>query len=151
MFDDPFLDIRELDDLRKRRFTTPGGRAGKPFKVLKVDDDALTLRTSAGGKVSLRSEVFQVAEQLLRDLGALDDERWVAMSDPTLDGVLRGQNRDKACTSYVFPLLEAIERVEIDRGRPVRFRLAGAALTEDEGEPSPEDGASGEPAAKGES
>lgn len=122
-FDDPLELIRALPDLRKRRFQTPGGRAGRPFSVLKHDQDQIVLRSSRGGRITLRALVFQTAEQILRDLGQDSEGGWVLLSNDILDAVLRGENRDHACTSYVFPLLEAVDRVEIDRGRPARLRL----------------------------
>jgi hypothetical protein len=124
VIDDPYEAIKCIPNLKRTKFKTPGGKAGRPFQVLKMDDDMISVRTSRGGRVSLRQEVFQVAEQLLRDLGEKEEGHWVLLSDDILTNVLRGQNRDNACSSYVFPLLEATGRIEIDRSRPVKLRLA---------------------------
>lgn len=125
MTDDPFLAIRALEDLTRRTFTTPGaGRTGKPFRVLGVTDDGLDVQTSRGGRVSLRAEAFDGAVKALADLGAVEPEGWVAVSDETLVAVLQSENRDKACTSYVLPLLEAVGAVELARTRPARARVA---------------------------
>jgi len=123
-YDDGYEAVRAIEDLKRAKLKTPGGNRGRPFKVLEHNEDELTLRTSGGGKVRLRAETFDTALRILRDLGAVTDGGWVLMKDETLDMVLRGENRDKACTSYVFPLLEAAGKVEIERGRPTRLRLA---------------------------
>lgn len=127
MIDDPYEAVRQLTNLKKQKFKTPGGKAGRPFQVLTMDEDMVTVRTSRGGRVKVCNEVFQVAEQLLRDLGEKEAGHWVLLSDDILSNVLRGQNRDNACSSYVFPLLEAAGRIEIDRSRPVKLRLAQAS------------------------
>ncbi len=125
MTDDPFLAISALDDLTRRTFTTPGaGRTGKPFRVLGATDDGLDVQTSRGGKVSLRAEAFDGAVKALADLGAVEPEGWVAVSDETLVAILQSENRDKACASYVLPLLEAVGAVELARTRPARARVA---------------------------
>lgn len=124
MIDDPYEAIKNIPKLKKEKFKTPGGKAGRPFQVLETGDDMMAVRTSRGGKVTIQIEVFQVAEQLLRDLGEKEEGRWVLLSDDVLSGVIRGQNHDKACSSYVFPLLEATGRIEIDRSRPVKLRLS---------------------------
>lgn len=126
-FEDPFDRLAGESGIKKLKFHTPGGKVGKPFQILSFDEDGLKLRTSTGGRVSLRREVFQVAEQLLRDLGSVEEGGWVPMKDETLSMVLRGQNRDKACSSYVFPLLAHLNRVEIKRGRAAQLRLSSFA------------------------
>ncbi len=122
--DDPFNAVRELDDLSRRTFTTPAaGRAARPFRVLSTSDDALEVQTSRGGRVTLRAEAFQGALKVLGDLGAVEDGGWVRVSDETLVAVLQSENRDKACSSYVLPLLEACGLIELARTRPARARL----------------------------
>ena len=64
----------------------------------------------------------QAAHKALGDLGALEEGGWVPISDETLVAVVQSENRDKACTSYVLPLLEAIGWVELERKRPARAR-----------------------------
>lgn len=133
MFSDPFTLIRELPNVKKTRFQTPGaGKTGRPFQIIKFTEDEIFIRTSRGGRVRLRMEVFQVGEQLLRDLGQVEEDGWVLLSDDTLNTILRGENRDNACSSYVFPLLEAVGLVEIQRSRPVKLRLKPSEQTEAE-------------------
>lgn len=123
-FLDAFGAVKALPDLTEQRFNTPGGgKRGRPFAVLAANDDELTVRTSTGGRVTLRSEPFQTAVKLVGDLGPLDPDGWVRVSDETLVAVLASENREKACTSYVLPLLEAAGLLELDRGRPARVRV----------------------------
>lgn len=123
VWEDPFEDVRALPELTRQRFQTPGaGRSGKPFQVASVSADQLEVRTSRGGKVVLRAEAFQTAPKLIADLGGLEEGGWVRVSDETLNAVLSGENREKACGSYVLPLLEATNWVELERKRPARVR-----------------------------
>ncbi|MBL4849063.1 MAG: hypothetical protein JKY65_26360 [Planctomycetes bacterium] len=123
-WEDPFEDVKALSELTRQRFQTPGaGRSGKPFQVLSTADDQLEVRTSRGGRVVLRAEAFQTAPKLIGDLGGLEEGGWVRVSDETLNAVLSGENREKACGSYVLPLLEATGWVELERKRPARVRL----------------------------
>lgn len=130
MIDDPYEAIKHIPNLKKEKFKTPGGKAGRPFQVIDMGDDVMSVRTSRGGRVQIQIEVFQVAEQILRDLGEKEEGHWVLLSDDVLSAVLRGQNHDKACSSYVFPLLEAAGRIEIDRSRPVKLRLSKSPVAE---------------------
>jgi len=121
--DDPFDAVCALDDLTRHTFKTPGaGRTGRPFHVTAAGPEGLEVRTSRGGRLTLRAEAFSGALKVLRDLGPLDPEGWVRVSDDTLNAVLQSENRDKAVTSYVLPLLEAAGRVELVRARPARVR-----------------------------
>lgn len=122
--DDPFEALRAQTKITRESFKTPAaGKAARPFKVLSFADDALDVRTSRGGKVTLRSEAFQGALKAIGDLGALDEEGWIRAGDETLVAVIQSENRDKACSSYVLPLLEHLGLVELDRSRPARVRL----------------------------
>lgn len=121
--DDPFELVKVLKDLRRQTFKTPAaGKSARPFKVLSTEADFLEVQTSRGGRVTLRAEAFQAAHKALGDLGALEEGGWVPISDETLVAVVQSENRDKACTSYVLPLLEAIGWVELERKRPARAR-----------------------------
>ena len=123
VWEDPFEDVRALEGLTRQRFQTPGaGKSGKPFQVSSVSADQLEVRTSRGGRVVLRAEAFQTAPKLIGDLGGLEEDGWVRVSDETLNAVLSGENREKACGSYVLPLLEATGWVELERKRPARVR-----------------------------
>ena len=124
-WEDPFERVKALPELTRTRFQTPGaGRTGKPFHVVSSGDDQLEVRTSTGGRVTLRAEAFQTAPKLIGDLGGLEEGGWVRVSDETLNAVLSGENREKACGSYVLPLLEAAGLVELERTRPARVRRA---------------------------
>jgi hypothetical protein len=124
MIDDPFDAVLALPDLATKVWKTPGpGNTAKPFRVAKLkEDDGLQITTSRGGRVPLRPEAFHAAVKALQDLGAVAPERWVPISDETLQAILSGENREHACSSYVLPLLEAAGAIEIDRGRPVKAR-----------------------------
>jgi hypothetical protein len=122
--EDPFDAIVALEGLRRQTFRTPAaGKSSRPFKVASTTLDSLDVQTSRGGKVTLRCEAFQGAVKVLGDLAPDDPEGWVRISDETLVAVIQSENRDKACTSYVLPLLEAIGHVELARTRPARARL----------------------------
>lgn len=115
--------VLALPDLKTRVFKTPGaGNTSKPFRVERANAEVLTVRTSAGGTVSLRPEAFSAGVKALSDLGAEQPERWVPVSDDVLAAILSSENRDKAVTSYVLPLLEAVGLVEIARARPSKAR-----------------------------
>jgi hypothetical protein len=123
--DDPFDAVRALEGLTRTKFKTPAaGKAARPFQVAAQGDDFLEVRTSRGGRVQLRAEAFQGALKVIGDLGAIEPEGWVRASDETLVGVLQSENRDKACSSYVLPLLEEAGLIELERKRPSRVRLA---------------------------
>lgn len=125
--DDPFERVRALTDLTRQTFKTPAaGKSARPFQVLQSDLDSLTVRTSRGGRVTLRAEAFQTAMKVVSDLAAIEPEGWVRVSDETLVAVLQSENRDKACSSYVLPLLEAAGLLELARVRPARVRVSPA-------------------------
>ena len=135
ILDDPFDAVANLAELTRTTFKTPAaGNASRPFKVLSASqEEGLEVRTSRGGRVTLRPEAFGAAIKLLSDLAVDDPGGWVKVSDPTLVQILQAENRDKACNSYVLPLLEAVGQIELDRGRPARARLPQAASEGDEG------------------
>ena len=119
-----FEAVLAVPELRETTFQTAGGGgAARPFKVIGQEPDALLIKTSRGGTVSLRAEAFAAALKVLRDLAPDDPQGWVRTGDETLVAVLQAENRDKACSSYVLPLLAAAGRIELDRGRPSRARI----------------------------
>jgi hypothetical protein len=119
--------VLSLPDLKTRIFKTPGaGNTSKPFRVERASQEGLTVRTSNGGFVPLRPETFPSGVKALADLGATLPERWVPVSDDTLAAILSSENREKAATSYVLPLLEAVGLVEIERKRPSKARVTVA-------------------------
>jgi hypothetical protein len=116
--------VLAIADLKTRIFKTPGaGNTARPFRVERANQDGLTVRTSQGGFVPLRPEAFAAGVKALADLGATLPERWVPVSDDTLAAILSSENREKAATSYVLPLLEAAGLVELDRSRPAKARV----------------------------
>jgi hypothetical protein len=120
--------VLALPDLKTRIFKTPGaGNTSKPFRIERANAEGLTVRTSNGGFISMRPEAFQAGVKALADLGATLPERWVPVSDDTLAAILSSENREKAATSYVLPLLEAAGLVEIERTRPSKARTTAAA------------------------
>ena len=121
---DAFEVVVGLDQLRRTTFRTPGaGNSSKPFTVAGVTEDSLEVRTARGGRISLRSEAFPAAVKAVGDLGEVEEDGWVRTSDETLVMLLQAENRDKACASYVLPLLEAAGFLELSRGRPSKARL----------------------------
>lgn len=123
MSDDPFERVLTLPDLKRTTFKTPGsGSSSRPFQVLGASEDGLEVRTSQGGRVTLRAEAFAAAAKAIADLGEVEPEGWVRSSDEALTAVVSSENRDRACVSYVLPLLEAAGLVELDRSRPARVR-----------------------------
>lgn len=121
----PFEAVLALPGLRETTFQTAGsGASARPFKVAGTEPDALLVKTSRGGTIALRAEAFAAALKVLSDLAPDDPEGWVLTGDDTLVAVLQSENRDKACSSYVLPLLDAAGKVELDRvSRPSRVRL----------------------------
>jgi hypothetical protein len=123
-FEDAYEAIKALPDLKTRVWKTPGaGATGKPFRVERATSDLLEVRTSQGGRVVLRPEAFAAGLKALEDLGAAEPERWVLVSDETLQAVLASENRDRAVSSYVLPLLEGAGLVELARERPAKARV----------------------------
>ncbi len=122
---DPFQRLLDCADLEAQSFTTPGGKRGKPFKVVERQRDFLLLRLSTGGRMRLAPGPFQVAWKFLQDCG-FEGENWLPVKDPTFADVLKQENGGKPCTSYVLPLLEFLELIEIDRGRPNKVRTRPA-------------------------
>ncbi|MCA8924598.1 MAG: hypothetical protein KDD82_22490 [Planctomycetes bacterium] len=126
-WDDAFEAVRTLEDLTTRNFRTPAaGARARPFKVSKTQLDGLEVTTSRGGTIQLRAEAFAAAVKVLHDLGE-DEAReggWVPISDELLVSVLQAENHERACSSYVLPLLVEAGKLELDRGRPARARLA---------------------------
>lgn len=115
--------VLALTDLKTRIFKTPGaGNTSKPFRIERANAEGLTVRTSNGGFVPLRPEAFQAGVKALADLGSTLPDRWVPVSDDALAAILSSENREKAATSYVLPLLEAAGLVEILRQRPSKAR-----------------------------
>lgn len=122
---DSYEAVRALPDLKTCIWKTPSaGATAKPFRVDRVTSEAIEVKTSMGGRVSLRPEAFEAGVKALADLGANDGEGWVLVSDDVLSAVLSSENREKACTSYVLPLLEAAGLIEIARARPAKARVA---------------------------
>jgi hypothetical protein len=121
---DAYDAVLALPDLRKTTFKTPAaGNSSRPFTINRAEPDGIEVRTSRGGRVTLRREAFDGAIKVIGDLGPLDPEGWVRVSDETLVAVLQSENRDRAVTSYVLPLLEAVGQVELARKRPAKVRL----------------------------
>lgn len=115
--------ILALPDLKTRIWQTPGaGKTSKPFRVERANGDSLEVRTSQGGRVTLRPEAFSGGLKAIADLGALEPERWVLVSDESLQAILSSENRDKAVSSYVLPLLEGAGVLELLRERPAKAR-----------------------------
>lgn len=119
---DPFQRLLDSEGLEEQGFVTPGGKRGKPFKVQERQRDFLLLRLSTGGRMRLAPGPFHVAWKFLLDCG-FEGDNWLPVKDQTFADVLKQENGGKPCTSYVLPLLEFLDLIEIDRGRPNKVRL----------------------------
>ena len=120
---DAYQSVIEIEGLEGRVFKTPGaGKTSKPFRVAEHDEWGLSLGTSAGGRVKVRAAAFEAALKYLSDFGCRGDS-WLPVSDMGFQDLMRFENDQKACGSYVLPLLEAAGLVEIERKRPARVRL----------------------------
>jgi hypothetical protein len=102
---------------------TPDEAAGKPFTVLAVDAEAVTVRTAKGGKVRISLFTFDTAVKFLRDRGCAGD-RWIEAKDEELQALLSMENDRVRAGSYVLGILKAAGLVDIDGSRPNRVRLA---------------------------
>jgi hypothetical protein len=101
---------------------TPDARTGKPFSILHVGPEEVTVRTARGGRVRISSFTFDTAVKFLADLGCRGD-RWLEVRDETFQAVLNSENDRVRASSYVLAILARAGLVEIDSGRPNRVTL----------------------------
>jgi len=102
---------------------TPDVRTGKPFTILQVDPEAVTVRTARGGRVKISLFTFDSAVKYLRDLDCRKD-RWLEVKDENFQALLNMENDRVRASSYVLSILGKVGLIEIDGRRPNRVRLA---------------------------
>jgi len=101
---------------------TPDLRTGKPFSILAVGPEEVTVRTARGGRVKVSPFTFDTAVKYLEDLGCHGDS-WLEVKDETFQAVLNAENDRVRASSYVLAILARAGLVEIDGGRPNKVRL----------------------------
>ena len=106
---------------------TPDRSTGKPFTVQQVGQEAVTVRTSRGGRVQISPFTFDTAVKYLVDLGC-HGENWLPVKDENFQAVLNMENDRVRAASYVLAILGHAGLVELDGSRPNRVRLSPADL-----------------------
>ena len=103
---------------------TPDARTGKPFTIDGVDQERVTVRTARGGRVQISLFTFDTAVKYLQDLGCRDD-RWLETKDESFQTLLNMENDRVRASSYILSILQHINLIDIDGGRPNKVRLRG--------------------------
>ena len=85
------------------------------------------LRVGAADRIEVLASQLGLRSNSVAEWVALLLADWAAAPQPgrdeTLVAVLQSENRERACVSYVLPLLEAVGLIELERARPARARL----------------------------
>ena len=89
------------DELR-----TPDKTTGKPFTVLAMDAETVTVRTARGGRVRISLFTFDSAVKYLADLDCAGD-RWLEVKDENFQALLNMENDRVRASSYVLAILGA--------------------------------------------
>jgi hypothetical protein len=110
--------VAEGDKLR-----TPDDRTGKPFSILTIDEEAVTVRTARGGRVRISPFTFDTAVKYLQDLG-ISGDTWLEVKDEVFQAVLNSENDRVRAASYVLAILAKAGLVDVDGSRPNKVRLA---------------------------
>jgi hypothetical protein len=105
------------------RLRTPDRSSGKPFSILEIDPEAVTVRTSRGGRVRISPFTFDTAVKYLADLG-ISGDTWLEVKDEVFQAVLNSENDRVRAASYVLAILAHVGLVDVDGRRPNRVRLA---------------------------
>lgn len=114
-----------------RRHVPPGMRLATPsraapFEVAEVNAEGLVLLLGKGQwRTAIPWEALEGVAALMRGRGWLPTTGSFAPADEalTLSGYLK-QYVNRETANWVVAVLEAAEVLEVDRGRPVRARLA---------------------------
>ena len=101
---------------------TPSGKA--QFEFHHRDSEKVVIKTEGGSQIKIPGTCFENAPNFLREkgwtrIGALHDTSY----GETFDGFLKRFTSGTSVASYVAPILEKAEIVEIDRSRPAKLRL----------------------------
>ena len=105
------------------RLRTPDASAGKPFAIQSIDSEAITVRTSRGGRVRISPFTFDTAVKYLGDLGIAGDT-WLEVKDDVFQAVLNSENDRVRAASYVLAILAHAGLIDVDGRRPNKVRLA---------------------------
>ncbi len=108
------------------KLRTPDKSTGKPFQIFSMDSEAITVRTSRGGRVRVSPFTFDTAIKYLSDLG-ISGEVWLEVKDDVFQAVLNSENDRVRAASYVLAILGHVGLVDLDGRRPNRVRLAATA------------------------
>ncbi len=106
------------------KLRTPDRSTGKPFSIASIDSEAVTVRTSRGGRVKVSPFTFDTAVKYLGDLG-IRGEIWLEVKDDVFQAVLNSENDRVRAASYVLAILGHAGLVALDGRRPNRVQLAG--------------------------
>jgi hypothetical protein len=101
---------------------TPDARTGKPFSILAIGPEEVTVRTARGGRGRVSPFTFDTAVKYLEDLGCRGDS-WLEVKDETFQAVLNSENDRVRASSYVLAILARAGLVNIDGGRPNKVQL----------------------------
>ena len=103
---------------------TPDVRTGKPFSILDVGPEQVTVRTARGGRVKISPFTFDTAVKYLEDVASGDGGGdWLPVKDEMFQSVLNMENDRVRASSYIIAILGAADLIEIDGKRPNRVRL----------------------------
>lgn len=99
--------------------------SGKQFKVIHGDGEKFVIETGRRpSTLKLPASAFEGAPDFLRGRGWIRIGAVHEISDEiSFDTFLKRSSRGTSLASYVAPLLELGEIVEIDRKRPAKIRL----------------------------
>jgi len=118
VFDQVLERVKKGDELK-----TPDARTGKPFSILAIDSEGVTVRTARGGRVRVSSFSFDSAVKFLEDMGCRGDA-WLEVKDENFQAVLNMENDRVRAASYILAILAKAGLVDIDGSRPNKVRLA---------------------------
>jgi hypothetical protein len=105
------------------KLRTPDASAGKPFSIMEIDSEAITVRTSRGGRVRISPFTFDTAVKYLGDLGIAGDV-WLEVKDDVFQAVLNSENDRVRAASYVLAILAHAGLIDVDGRRPNKVRMA---------------------------
>lgn len=101
---------------------TPSGKA--QFEFYHIDSEKVVIKTEGGNYIKIPAPCFEDAPDFLRGrgwirIGALHD----TSLGETLDSFVKRFTSGTSVASYIAPILEEAEIVEIDRRLPAKIRL----------------------------
>lgn len=102
---------------------TPSGRAS--FTLYHIDRSRVMIRTGKKGSIiSIPAQCFEDIPNYLKNKGWVGIGATHGYSDEeTLDKFVKSYTKGTSAASYVAPILEICNIIEIDRGRPAEIKL----------------------------